>query len=293
MNKSIYLIAIPMLVYYILFHYVPMYGITIAFKDYKMVKGIMGSPWCGLKHFEKFITGRFFFRLVRNTFLLSFYSFIFGFPAPIILALLLNEIRTSWFKRTVQTITYMPHFISMVVICGMLKMFCSTGGILSDLLAFITGGQASSNLLIVPNYFRTIYVASGIWSGIGWGSIIYLSAIAGIDQAQYESAIIDGAGRFAQAMYITIPGISSTIIIRLILRLGEIMNVGFEKVFLLYNEATYEVSDIISTYVYREGLENFNYSYSTAVGLFNTVINLIFLLGANWVSARYSETSLF
>lgn len=292
-NKSIYLIAIPMLVYYIVFHYIPMYGITIAFKDYKMVKGIMGSPWCGLKHFEKFITGRYFFRLVRNTFLLSFYNFIFGFPAPIILALLLNEIRTSWFKRTVQTITYMPHFISMVVICGMLNMFCATNGILSDLVAFVTRGRASSNLLIVPEYFRTIYVASGIWSGIGWGSIIYLSAIAGIDQAQYESAIIDGAGRFAQAIYITIPGISSTIIIRLILRLGEMMNVGFEKVFLLYNEATYEVSDIISTYVYREGMENFNYSYSTAVGLFNTVINLVFLLGANWVSARYSETSLF
>ena len=293
-NKSIYAIAIPMILYYAIFQYAPMYGITIAFKDYKPVKGIIDSAWVGLKHFDKFVSGVYFTRLIRNTFLLSFYSFIFGFPAPILLALLLNEIQTSWFKRTVQTITYMPHFISMVVICGMIKMFSQTEGILSDLMIFLTGGRlASTNLLISSKYFRSIYVISGIWQNIGWGSIIYLSAIASIDQAQYESAVIDGAGRLAQAVYITIPGISSTIIIRLILRVGEIMNVGFEKVFLLYNEATWSVSDVISTYTYREGLVNFNYSYSTAVNLFNTLINLVFLLAANWISARYSETSLF
>ncbi len=207
---------------------------------------------------------------------------------------MLNEIQVSWFKRTVQTITYMPHFISMIVICGMIRMFTATDGIISDMMIKLAGGRlASSNLLIVPSYFRTIYVVSGIWSGVGWGSILYLSAISAIDQAQYESAIIDGAGRFAQAIYITIPGIAPTIIIRVILRAGELMSVGFEKVFLLYNEATYSVSDVISTYTYREGLVNFNYSYATAVGLFNTVINLIFLLSANWISAKYSETSLF
>jgi putative aldouronate transport system permease protein len=293
-NKSLYMIAIPMLVYYALFHYVPMYGITIAFKDYKPVKGIFDSAWVGLKHFDRFINGQYFFRLIRNTFLLSFFSFLFGFPAPILLALLLNEIHVSWFKRTVQTITYMPHFISMVVICGMIRMFTTTDGILSDMMKLILGDRLSStNLLIVPRYFRTIYVISGVWQGIGWGSIIYLSAISSIDQAQYESAIIDGAGRFAQAIYITIPGIAPTIIIRMILRVGDLMTVGFEKVLLLYNEATWVVSDVISTYVYREGLLNFNYSFSTAVNLFNTVINLIFLLSANWISARYSETSLF
>lgn len=292
-NKLVYMIAIPMLVFYIVFKYIPIAGVQIAFKNFKPVKGIWGSDWVGLDHFVRFVTGPYFWRLMRNTFLLSFYGLIFGFPAPIILALLLNEIRGSKFKRTVQTITYMPYFISLVVICGLIRMFTSTDGLISTLVGTLNGTGVAANLLINPANFRTIFIISGIWQNVGWGSILYLSAISSINQELYESAVIDGAGKFAQAIHVTIPSIAPTIIIRLILALGELLGVGFGKVFLLYTESTRTVADVVATYVYREGLVNLNYSYAAAVGLFMTVINLIFLLSSNAMARKFSETSLF
>lgn len=291
-NKAIYMIALPMILYYFIFKYIPMYGIQIAFKDYNLIKGISASPWVGFKHFIKFVDSYYFIRVVKNTFLISLYGTIFAFPAPIIFALLLNEVRSSKFRRTVQTITYMPHFVSTVVVCGMIHMFCASDGFLGTAMAAVLGGEPK-NLLMNPDYFRTIYILSDIWKNIGWNSILYIAAIMGIDQAQYEAAVIDGAGKFAQALYVTIPGIMPTIIIKLIFRMGEMMDVGFEKVFLLYNEATWSVSDVISTYTYREGLLNMNYSYSAAVSLFNTVINFVLLWCTNFISRKVSETSLF
>lgn len=291
-NKAIYMIALPMILYYFIFKYIPMYGIQIAFKDYNLIKGISASPWVGFKHFIKFVDSYYFIRVVKNTFLISLYGTLFAFPAPILFALLLNEVRSSKFRRTVQTITYMPHFVSTVVVCGMIHMFCASDGFLGTAMAAVLGGEPK-NLLMNPDYFRTIYILSDIWKNIGWNSILYIAAIMGIDQAQYEAAVIDGAGKFAQALYVTIPGIMPTIIIKLIFRMGEMMDVGFEKVFLLYNEATWSVSDVISTYTYREGLLNMNYSYSAAVSLFNTVINFVLLWCTNFISRKVSETSLF
>ena len=293
-NRTIYLLAIPMIVYYIVFKYVPMYGVTLAFKEYKFLDGILGSPWADpwYKWFKQFVTGRWFVVTVKNTFLLSLLDFIFGFPAPIIFALLLNEIRSTPFRRTVQTITYMPHFISVVVVCGMLVQFCSTKGLFNSILTFFTGKEGK-NLLMQSGWFRPIYIGSGIWKGIGWNSILYIAAIHGIDQSQYEAAKIDGAGRFAQAIFITIPCMAPTIIIKLIFRMGDMMSIGFEKVFLLQNDATLQVSEVISTYTYKTGLKGMKYSLSTAINLFDTVINLVLLLTANALARKFSETSLF
>lgn len=291
-NAAIYLMVLPSVVYYIIFKYIPIYGATIAFKDYTFAKGIFNSPWVGLKHFEAFLTSYYCLRLIRNTFLLSFYSILFGFPAPILLALLLNELRSDKYKRFVQTITYLPHFISTVVICGIIVNFCASDGLFNEIARFF-GGSGGGNLLQKPQYFRTIYIASDIWSGIGWGSIIYLAAISGIDMEQYEAAIIDGASRLKQTLYITLPNILPTVSIMLILRMGKIMSVGHEKTLLLYNEATWSASDIISTYTYREGLVKMNYSSSSAIGLMNSLVNILFLLLSNWFSNRFSQTGLF
>jgi len=290
-NRSIYLMILPAVAYYIIFKYIPIYGASIAFKDYTFNAGILGSPWVGLKHFRNFVESFYFMRLISNTFLLSLYSMLWGFPAPILLALLLNEIRQNSYKRLIQTVTYMPHFISTVVICGILTNFCSSNGLFSRVVELM--GGTPFNLLQRPKFFRTLYIASDIWAGIGWGSIIYLASIAAIDQEQYEAAIIDGAGRYKQAVYVTLPNIMPTVSIMLILRMGRLMNVGYEKVLLLYNEATWAVSDIISTYIYREGLVKMNYSSSSAIGLMNSVINIVFLLASNWFSKRVSENSLF
>jgi len=291
-NAAIYLMILPAVVYFIIFKYIPIYGATIAFKDYTFAKGIFGSPWVGLKHFKAFLTSFYCVRLIKNTFLLSFNLILFGFPAPIILALLLNELRSDKFKRTVQTITYLPHFVSTVVICGIVVNFCASDGLFNQIAQFF-GGKGAGNLLQRPQYFRTIYVLSDIWAGLGWGSIIYLAAIAGIDVEQYEAAIIDGASRFKQILYITLPNILPTISIMLILRMGKVMNVGHEKTLLLYNEATWSVSDIISTYTYREGLVKMNYSSSSAIGLMNSLVNIAFLLLSNWFSNKVSQTGLF
>ncbi len=290
-NKYLYMMLSPVLLYYLLFQYAPMYGAIIAFKDYSPRLGIMGSDWAGLEHFIQFFNGPYFLRTLKNTLLISFYDLLFGFPAPIVLALLLNEVRHSWFKRTVQTVTYMPHFISLIVICGMIKDFTSSGGLIGSFVAWLGGPQES--LLLLPEWFRTIFISSGIWQHVGWGTIIYLAALTTIDTEQYEAAKIDGANRWKQMQYITLPGIVPTIIIMLILDLGRLLNVGFEKVILLYNPSTYETADVISSYVYRVGLQEFNYSFSAAVGLFNSVINFALVILSNYISRKVNDTSLW
>lgn len=290
-NKQVYIMAIPILVYYIIFCYIPMYGVTIAFKDFSIKHGILGSPWAGLKYFKDFFSSYYCWRVIRNTLLINIYDLIWAFPAPIILALLLNELRAKRFKRVVQTVSYLPHFVSMVVVCGIIKDFTSTQGVLNTLLGYFS--VKPTNLLVREELFRTIFISSGIWQDVGWGSIIYLAALSGIDLQLYEASTIDGAGRWAQARHITFPGIAPTIVILLILRLGSMMSVGFEKVILLYSPIIYETSDVISTFVYRKGLLDYDYSYSTAVGLFNSLINFFLLMVANWLSRKYSEISLW
>lgn len=290
-NKSIYLLIIPVIVYYFIFFYVPMYGVIMAFQDYDPALGVLGSPFVGLQHFKDFFTGSYFWRLIRNTLTISFTSLIFGFPMPIILALLLNEVQTPWFRRGVQTLTYMPHFISLVVVVGILKDFTAPDGLLGQIYTGITGNEMS--MMSNPKWFVPLYVASNIWQGAGWDSIIYLAALASIDTELYEACKIDGGGRWRQTFTVTLPGILPTIIIMLILRLGGILNVGYEKIILMYNPLTMETADVISSYVYRKGLQEYNWSYGTAVGLFNSAVNVLFLIGANYISRKTSETSLW
>lgn len=282
---------IPVIVYYAIFHYAPMYGAIIAFKEYAPIKGIMGSDWVGLKHFADFFNSYYFVRVLKNTLLISFYTLIFEFPAPIILALLINEVRHRTFKRVVQTITYMPYFISLVVICGIITDFTNADGLINRL--FMVFGYDGQAMLQKPELFRPIYVLSEIWQRIGWESIIYIAALMGIDQEQYEAARMDGASRLRQMFYITIPGMLPIITIMFILRMGNMLNVGFEKIILLYNSVTYETADVISSFVYRKGLLEFGWSYSAAVGLFNSVINLTLLIGANYISKKISKNSLW
>ncbi|MDR2096645.1 MAG: ABC transporter permease subunit [Treponema sp.] len=290
-NWSLYLLVLPVIVFYTLFAYKPMYGALIAFKDFSPGRGFAESPWIGFEHFARFFTSPYFARLMRNTFLISFYNLVFGFPAPIILALLLNEVRHSLFKRTVQTITYLPHFVSIIVIAGIIADFSMSSGLFNDIVVLFGGTR--SPLLQMPGFFRPMYVVSEIWQQVGWGTIIYLSALSGIDAQLYEAAMIDGAGRFKQLIHITLPSIAPTIVILFILRIGTLLNVGYEKTILLYNPGTYETADIISTYVYRVGILEQNWSYSTAIGLFNSLINFALLLVANRMSRKMSETSLW
>ena len=291
MNRYVYLLALPVVAYYIIFHYAPMYGAIIAFKDFRPGAGIMGSPWVGLENFRNYFSSVYFWRLLRNTFLLSFYNLIFGFPVPILFALTLNELRNKRLKSVVQTITYLPHFISMVVICGMIVDFTNSDGIINTIIEFF-GGERST-LLTRSELFRTIYAVSDIWVNMGWGSIVYLAALSNIDTTLYEASIIDGAGRLKQAIHITLPGIMPTVTIMLILAIGSLLSVGWEKVLLLYTPVIYETADVISTFVYRRGIEKADYSYSTAVGLFNSVINFVLIFLANTVSRKFSETSLW
>ncbi|MBR0463535.1 MAG: sugar ABC transporter permease [Clostridia bacterium] len=288
----IYALIVPALIFYIVWCYGPMYGIIIAFNDFKPKRGILGSEWVGLQWFRDFFRSAYAYRTIRNTLFISFYNLLFGFPAPIILALMLNEMRSMKYKRTVQTITYMPYFISLVVLCGILKDFCSTSGLFADVQKLL-GVESPVNLLGDAKYFRSVYVGSEIWQRLGWDSIIYLSALAGIDQEQYEAATIDGAGKFKQVIHVTLPGILPTISILLILRIGAMMGVGYEKIILLYNGLTYETADVVSTYVYRKGIEDANFSFSTAVNLFNSVINFLLVVFANKMSAVLTENSLW
>ena len=290
-NWELYVIIIPVLIYFFLFHYKPMYGALIAFKNYKPAQGFAGSPWVGFDQFIRFFSSPFFGRLVKNTLILSFELLIFGFPAPIILALLINEVHNKPFKKSVQTLTYLPHFISLIVVIGMVNDFALTNGLFNDIIVFF-GGERSP-LLQNPALYRTIYILSDIWQEVGWGSIIYLSALSGVDAQLYDAASIDGAGRFQKLLHVTLPGISPTIITMLILRIGHLMSIGYEKTILLYNSAVWDTADIISSYVYRVGLLDQNWSYSTAIGLFNSVINLLLLVIANKLSKKLADTSLW
>lgn len=290
-NRWIYLMALPVAAYYLLFHYAPMYGLVIAFKRFSPALGIPGSPWVGVKYFEDFFRSYYFWRLIRNTLLLSLYGLVWGFPAPVILALLINEVRRRLFKRVVQSLTYVPHFVSLVVVCGLLIEFSQRDGLLNDVAAWFGGTRTP--FFQDPRFFRPIYIASGIWQEVGWGTIIYLAALSAIDPQLYEAATIDGAGRWARLLHITAPSMVPTIVILLILRMGSMMTVGHEKIILLYNSSIYETADVISTFVYRKGLLEMNWSYGTAVGLFNSVINLGLVVGANALSRRVNETSLW
>lgn len=292
-HKQIYWILIPVILFYILFCYMPIGGLVIAFKDFSPKKGIWGSSWVGLKHFYKFFNGVYAERLIRNTVLLNVYDIIFGFPMPILLALLIDELRSRKYRRIVQTMSYLPHFISLVVLCGLLKQFVARDGLFNYLIALFNENHVPVNLLSTPRLFRTIFIGSNIWQGIGWNSIIYLAALSGVDPQLYEAVTIDGGNRFHRVWHISIPSIMPTIIILFILRMGSMMNIGFEKVFLLYAEANYETSDVISTYVYRRGLLNNEPSFASAVGFFNSVINFILVVLVNAISRKVSETSLF
>ncbi|MCI1774173.1 MAG: ABC transporter permease subunit [Paenibacillus lautus] len=291
-NWELYLFLVPALLYFLVFHYAPMYGIQIAFKNFIPSKGIMDSPWVGFDHFERFFNSYYFWDLLWNTFSLSFYELIIGFPLPIILALAFNEIRTGPFKKMVQTVTYAPHFISVVVMAGMIITFLSPStGILVQFIKWM--GFDAPNFLSDPAWFKTVYVLSGVWQSTGWGTIIYLAALSGVDPQQHEAAIVDGASRFKRLLHINLPAILPTITILLILNMGNILTIGFEKILLLQNSLNMESSDVISTYVYRTGLVDAQYSFSTAVGLFNSVINVILLVTVNRIARRTSENSLW
>lgn len=286
-----YVLVVPAVLYYLIFCYKPMYGALMAFQDFSFRRGILGSEWVGLEHFKHFFDSYYFTRVLKNTLVISLSSIVFSFPAPIIFALLLNEIKSNTFKRVTQTVSYMPHFISLVIVCSMIKMFTSYNGFITSLLGVF--GVQQISLLNESKYFVPIYVLSGIWQEMGWGAIIYLSALSGIDQQLYEAAKIDGANRWKQTLYVTLPGISGTIIIMLLLRLGNIMDVGYEKVMLLYNEGIYETADVISTFVYRKGMVGMEYSYSTAVNLFNSIINFLIVVVFNKISKKVTEVGLW
>lgn len=290
-NKSLYILFLPVLVYYLVFNYAPLYGAIIAFKNFSPAKGVLESDWVGFHHFIRFFSISTFKTVIGNTLRISISSIIFIFPMPIILALLMNELKSRTFARIAQNATYLPHFISMVVICGIIKDFTRDTGLVTQFLSYF--GVPKVTLLGVREYFLPIYIVSGIWETIGWSSVIYLSALTGIDSSLYEAASIDGAGKFKQLIHVTLPGIAPTIITMLILRVGQVMSVGYEKILLLSNDAILEATDVISTYVYRVGLENNSYSYSTAVNLLNSVINLILLVATNKISKKLSDTSLW
>ena len=282
---------LPVLAYFIIFHYWPMYGIIIAFKDFKPMKGIFGSSWVGLAQFREFVTGPYIWRLIKNTLSINIGMLIFGFPLPIIFALILNECRSVKFRKVVQTITYMPHFVSSVVVCSLMVIFCRTNGIITNILTVF--GLPRTNLLSIKEYFQPLYISMNIWQELGWDSIIFFAALTSIDASLYEAATVDGAGRWQQMWHVTLPGIAPTIIILLILRIGNLMSLGWDRIYLLYSEMVYETADVISTYVYRMGLQRMQYSYATAVGLMNSAVNIVLLLSTNALSRRVSESSLW
>ena len=293
-NWTVYCMFIPVIVFYVMFHYRPMAGIMIAFKDYKPALGIWSSPWTtrgGFKHFISFFQGMYFARTVRNTIFISLLNIVFSFPTPIILAIMLSELRNQKFKRVMQTVTYFPHFISSVVVAGMLTQFCLSDGLFNYFRSLL--GLSAKSMLQEPSMFRTIYIGQGVWSSVGWNSIIYLAAITSIDTQLYEAAAIDGAKRWQRILHITVPGIKGTVVILFILQIGRMMSVGSDMILLLYNPTTYETADVISTYVYRKGMLEADYSFSTAVNLFNSVINFTLVYAANFLSSKATEVSLF
>ncbi len=272
----------------VIYKYIPMYGIQIAFRDYKASRGFMGSEWVGLEWFQRFFSAPNFWRMMKNTVLLSLFSLLWGFPIPIILALMLNQVRFQRFKRITQTVLYAPHFISVMVICGMIKIFLSPSGGLLNLIA-----GTSIDFLTEPSAFRTIYIASGIWQDAGWGIIVYMATLSSVDTSLYEAAKVDGASMFQRILHIDIPALKSVMVLNLIMSAGGLMNVGFEKVWLLQTNLNKATSDVIAVYVYQQGIENAKYSYSTAVGLFNTIINIILLILVNRAAGKISEDTSF
>lgn len=290
-SSGLYVLFFLPFVYYIVFKYLPIPWLALAFKKYKPALGLWGSPWVGLKWFQMFIQDPSFWNVVKNTVLLSFWSLVFGFPAPIILALLINEMRSKVFKKTVQTISYLPNFISTVVVCGFITTTLALSGPVNTFLKSI--GLQAVAFLNIPEWFRPIYISSGIWQGCGWGSIIYLAALAGIEQQLYEAAIIDGANRWDCLVHISLPGIAPVISIQLLLAMGGLLSVGYEKIILLYNGMTRSTADVISSYVFRNGIEDANYSYGAAVGLFESVIGLISVNISNKIADKIGQTSLW
>lgn len=294
-DRFIYLLMLPGLIYYIVFKYIPMLGIIIAFEDYKPffgVEGIFTSQWVGFKHFIKFFRSAYCLRLIKNTLLLSLYVLVWGFPLSIALALFINELKSARFKKVVQTVSYLPHFLSAVIVCGIIRTMTSTDGGLLNALIVHFGGEPIY-FLGETAWFRSIYTISDIWQTIGWNSIVFLAAMSGIDKALYEAAKVDGAGILKRMRYVTLPGIMPVVTIMLIMRVGNILNVGYEKVLLLYSPQIYSVSDIISTYVYREGLINQNYSFATAVNMFTSVVSLVMVLGTNYVTKKTGQEGVW
>lgn len=292
-NSALYVMLIPVLLYFYFFHYRPLYGVQIAFRDYNIFRGIWESEWVGWMYFQQFFNSYYFGRLIRNTVLLALYSLAFGFTAPIILALLLNEVRSKYIRSTFQTISYLPHFISLVVVVGMVLDLLEPTGVINRLLMSIGLIQQPILFSMEPDWYRTIYVGSGVWQSVGWNSIIYLAALAGIDPQLYEAAVIDGAGRWQRVLRITLPSLIPTIVTLFLLNIGNLFAIGADKTILLYNPAVYETGDIISSFVYRRGILQADYSFATAVGLFNSVINLILLVTFNRLSKRVTQHSLW
>lgn len=291
-DLQLYSLLIPGVVFIFIFCYVPMYGAQIAFRDFSFRKGYWGSEWVGMKHFARYVTSSNFWPLMGNTLGISVYSLLVGFPIPVLLAFLLNELRSQKYKKMVQMVTYIPHFISTVAICSMITLFMDRSTGVINRLIVLMGGEAKA-FLAEPRYFKTIYVLTGVWQEMGWGTIIYLAALSAVDPQMIEAATIDGANRLQKIWYINLPSIWPTICVMLILQIGSMLNVGYEKILLLQNNLNIEASDVISTYVYRLGIKDAQYSYTTAIGLFNSVVNVVLLLTSNWTIKRLSGTSLF
>lgn len=283
---------IPGLLFYLIFHYVPMYGTLIAFQDYNPFLGFAKSPWVGLKNFNEFFHSLYFWRLLKNTFLLSFENIIFSFPMPILFALMMYEVKHNRLRSAIQSLSYFPYFISIVVLCGLIRNFTSPStGVINALIEVVGGTPV--DFMSDPGWFRPIYIISGIWQGMGWNSIIYYATLTSVDVSLYEAADIDGANRLHKIRYISLPALTPTIITLLLVNLGNMMNVGFEKVMLLYSPATYNTADIISTYVYRSGMLSLQYSYAAAVGLFNSLIGICLIVIFNLLARRFTSTSLW
>ncbi len=291
-DRQLYYMLIPVLVFYFLFVYMPFYGVQIAFKDYNLFLGIHDSKWIGFDHFVEFFTGPYFWQTLRNTFLISLYGLIFGFPITILFALSVNEVRNKKYKSFVQTASYIPYFVSSVVVASLVVNFLSPSyGIINRIIELF-GGE-SKYFMIMPEYFRGIYTIMGIWHSMGFNSIVFLAALSGIDAQLYEAATIDGAGKLKQILHVTLPGIMPTVVVMLILRIGQMMSLGYETIILLYQPATYETADIISSYVYRQGIVGADYGYATAVDLFNSVISCILVVTANKISNKVSDMGIW
>ena len=293
-DKALLLIILPVVIHYLIFVYYPMYGNIIAFKHYSPVRGITGSPWEEdlFVNFKRFFNSPYFVRVLRNTLLISIYSILWGFPVPIVFALMIHDLKQGAFKRVVQSVSYIPYFISTVIVCGMLTNFLSPSNGIVNTIIKAFGGRPI-NFLMNPKWFRTVFIASGVWQGFGWSSIIYLAALAGVNPELYEAATVDGATKLQKIYHVSIPSILPTIIVTFIMQIGTLMSVGYEKLILLYNPVTLDVADVISSYVYRTGLVDGNYSFGSAVGLFNSVFNLLLVCLANVISRKVSEVSLW